>query len=125
MLVDPSVHWSCTDVLLTSNWYCPTKVRYQECSSSLNEPVVKSYSQSGGGSTTVTFREVYATPVQIRFQVSDSTVVPIPRDSLNLPFHKDDSAKEGLNRAVKFGIGFGVGIPVCALNMLHLLLQVC
>lgn len=71
--------------------------------------------QNNGELKVATLLEVYATPIQIRFKDTDSSVIPISTDAQNLPPPKDDNEQKSLSRAAKFGMGFGVGIPVSAL----------
>lgn len=54
-------------------------------------------------STEKTIYGVTASPIQIRYKASDSTVVPIATDSLKLP--KDHSLTTGSK------VGIGIGVP--------------
>jgi hypothetical protein len=63
---------------------------------------------------------VTASPIQIRFQSTDSDVVPIPTDSFNLPppptqeeleeEERQRKAGEGLSNGAKIGIGVGSAV---------------
>ena len=81
---------------------------YQDCRSLLNTPVVTNYTYDGTVSPT-TIRSVIATPIQIRFQITDSVVVPIPTASLDLP-----PVKTGLSKGAKAGIAVGVVVGAVA-----------
>jgi hypothetical protein len=63
-----------------------------------------------GISTRETAYEVTATPIQIRFRAAESTVVPVPTDSLSLP-------RGYLLTREKVGIGVGVLVAVGLLTM--------
>lgn len=82
-----------------------------ECSSSLNTYITASYTKSDGDLSIETFMAVSATPIQIRFRETDSSVVPIPTDSLKLPPPKTETE---LSQAAKYGIGFGVSFGTLA-----------
>ncbi|OJD21772.1 hypothetical protein ACJ73_06885 [Blastomyces percursus] len=58
---------------------------------------------SNEATTTRTARIVYVTPIQIRFQMTDSAVVPISTESLKLPY-----ALKPLPKGAKVGIAVGV-----------------
>ncbi|OAX85478.1 hypothetical protein ACJ72_00157 [Emergomyces africanus] len=77
------------------------------CKRYLNTPVALPY-PSNEATTTRTARIVYATPIQIRFQMTDSSVVPIPTESLKLPH-----ARKPLSKGAKAGIAIGVIAAVC------------
>ncbi|PGH01435.1 hypothetical protein GX51_05242 [Blastomyces parvus] len=72
------------------------------CKRYLNTPVALPF-PSNEATTTRTARIVYATPIQIRFQMTDSSVVPIPTESLKLPH-----ARKPLSKGAKAGIAVGV-----------------
>ncbi|KLJ12798.1 hypothetical protein EMPG_12202 [Blastomyces silverae] len=72
------------------------------CRRYLNTPVPLPF-PSNEATTTRTARIVYATPIQIRFQMTDSSVVPIPTASLKLPH-----ARKPLSTGAKAGIAVGV-----------------
>lgn len=61
--------------------------------------------------TTQTLRVVYATNIQIRYQASDSSVVPVPTEK-NLPPIGSGSNSAGK----KAGIAIGIIIGVCVLG---------
>jgi len=92
-----------------SNFDCPTVVDYAECSSLLNTPVETEYAYKTE-TFSATIRSVIATPIQIRFKATDSSVVPIPTDSFNLP-----PVRKGLSTGAKVGIGVGVGVGAVAI----------
>ncbi|PGH31156.1 hypothetical protein GX50_06083 [[Emmonsia] crescens] len=75
---------------------------HQLCKRRLNTPVALPY-PSNEATTTRTARIIYATPIQIRFQMTDSSVVPIPTESLKLPH-----ARKPLTKGTKAGIAIGV-----------------
>jgi len=82
------------------------------CSKSFNQPTRITYSDS----TISTQRDIYgvtATPIQIRFEASDSTVVPVPTESFKLP-----KPKKELDKREKAGIGIGVvaGVALLAIG---------
>ncbi|EQL29859.1 hypothetical protein BDFG_07549 [Blastomyces dermatitidis ATCC 26199] len=72
------------------------------CKRYLNTPVSLPFPPNEA-ITTRTARIVYATPIQIRFQMTDSSVVPIPTESLKLPH-----ARKPLSKGAKAGIAVGV-----------------
>lgn len=83
---------------------------YYQCQSLLNTYRTASYTDRHGTPTVETMRVVYATPIQIRFKATDSSVVPIPTASLNLP-----KAPVELSTGAKAGIGVGVSVAVIGL----------
>ncbi|OJD13637.1 hypothetical protein AJ78_05918 [Emergomyces pasteurianus Ep9510] len=72
------------------------------CKRYLNTPIALPF-PSNEATTTRTARIVYATPIQIRFQKTDSSVVPIPTESFKLPH-----ARKPLSKGAKTGIAIGV-----------------
>lgn len=99
------------------NFDCPTEVSYGVCASSLNSWRTADYTDISGETSTATFMDVQATPIQIRFRDSDSSVVPRPTDSLQLPPPMTEAEKarqRGLSTGAKAGIGVGVGVGVLA-----------
>ena len=63
--------------------------------------------------TLSTQRKIYgitASPIQIRFKAAQSTIVPVPTDSLSLP-------RRFLYTREKIGIGIGVPIAVALLTI--------
>ncbi|KEZ41307.1 hypothetical protein SAPIO_CDS7407 [Scedosporium apiospermum] len=114
--VCPSGYQACTlpttrqrEETTNLNFDCPTVVDYAECSSLLNTPVETEYAYKTE-TFSATIRSVIATPIQIRFKATDSSVVPIPTDSFNLP-----PVRKGLSTGAKVGIGVGVGVGAVAI----------
>jgi hypothetical protein len=75
----------------------------------LNNPQIITYVDSSL-STQETAYAVTATPIQIRFRAAESTIVPVPTDSLRLP-------RGYLLTREKVGIGVGVPLAVGLLTM--------
>lgn len=81
------------------------------CCKSFNQPTRITYSDS----TISTRRDVYgvtATPIQTRFEASDSTVVPARQSPFKLP-----KPKKELDKREKAGIGIGVMAGVALLSI--------
>ncbi|CAI4210785.1 unnamed protein product [Parascedosporium putredinis] len=93
-----------TNLCCPASFDCPTDIFYGECRSYINTPIPTNYTISGTVYSSA-MSIVYATPIQIRFQATDSGVVPIPTASFNLP-----GPRAGLSAAAKAGIGAGVSV---------------
>lgn len=97
----------CSQLKLITNTYSNFACYGQDyCISSLPTISTMTYTDS----TLSTESPVYAitaTPIQIRFRASESTVVPIATDSLKLPM-----PSRGLDTKEKVGIGIGVPVAV-------------
>jgi hypothetical protein len=65
-------------------------------------------------SVVTTVRAITATGIQIRFKASESSIVPIVTDSLNLPWD------HSLSKGAKVGIGLGVPAAVALVGFLWL-----
>jgi hypothetical protein len=72
--------------------------------SHLNTPVPYTYTYIDSSVGLLTHRFVLATPIQIRFQSTDSSVVPIPTDPTR-PLGQNE-----LSTAAKAGLGFGLSV---------------
>ncbi|RDL35128.1 uncharacterized protein BP5553_07059 [Venustampulla echinocandica] len=107
-----------TNLCCPSNFDCPTQVSYDICRSSLNTWRTAEYTDRNGATSIAKFMAVSATAIQIRFRQTDSSVVPIPTDSLKLPPPKTEAEKKaeaGLSSGARAGIGVGVSVGVIAL----------
>ncbi|KAJ6129572.1 hypothetical protein N7512_002352 [Penicillium capsulatum] len=97
----------------TTNICCPNGfecVGQDYCVKSFNTRSTMTYIDS----TLSTQRVVYgvtASPVQIRFKAAESTIVPVPTDSLKLP-----KERHPLDKRAKAGIGIGVVAGVVLLG---------
>lgn len=80
------------------------------CTRLLDNPQVLTHVDSTV-STQVTAYAITATPIQIRFRAAESTIVPVPTDSLRLP-------RGYLLTREKVGIGIGVPAAVALLTVL-------
>ncbi|EAS30068.3 uncharacterized protein CIMG_08814 [Coccidioides immitis RS] len=89
---------------------CPDNVEYPFCLSQLNTPTAVTTHTTGSTTRVQSEYLVFATPIQVRFQATDSSVVPIPTDSLNLP-----PPKKPLSKGAKAGIGIGVPVGMIGL----------
>ncbi|TPX22159.1 hypothetical protein DIZ76_014024 [Coccidioides immitis] len=85
-------------------------VEYPFCLSQLNTPTAVTTHTTGSTTRVQSEYLVFATPIQVRFQATDSSVVPIPTDSLNLP-----PPKKPLSKGAKAGIGIGVPVGMIGL----------
>lgn len=72
------------------------------CVKSFNTPSTITYTDSTL-STQQTVYGITASPIQIRFKASESTIVPVPTDSFKLP-----KEQHSLDKRAKAGIGIGV-----------------
>ncbi|CAI7571687.1 unnamed protein product [Penicillium pancosmium] len=108
----PSGYKACTlptetQRIVTTEICCPTGfdcVGQDLCSKTFNTPTHITYTDS----TVSTQRDVYgirATPIQIRFEASDSTAVPIPTESFKLPQYS--APKKELSKREKAAIVAG------------------
>ncbi|KAI9930047.1 hypothetical protein MW887_011857 [Aspergillus wentii] len=92
-----------TNLCCPTDFDCATRID-ADCKQSLNTRSTITYTDSG----TVTSRRIYAvtaTPIQIRFRAAESTIVPVPTESFNLP-------RGYLLTKEKVGIGIGVPVAV-------------
>lgn len=79
------------------------------CAKTLNSPTTITYS-AATISTQKAVWGITASPIQIRFQASDSTAVPVPTESFKLP-----KPKKELSTKEKAGIGIGAAAGVILL----------
>lgn len=111
--------------ILSRNYDCPTRADFGLCTSSLNTLLSVVFTDFNSEVRTRTWYDVKASPIQIRFQATDSDVVPIPTDSFNLPppptpeelereREEQRNAEQGggLSSGEKAGIGVGVTLGV-------------
>nr|KMM68543.1 hypothetical protein CPAG_04869 [Coccidioides posadasii RMSCC 3488] len=89
---------------------CPDNFEYPFCLSWLNTPTAVATHTTSSTTRVQSEYLVIATPIQVRFQATDSSVVPIPTDSLNLP-----PPKKPLSKGAKAGIG--IGVPVGTIGL--------
>ncbi|RHZ63420.1 uncharacterized protein CDV56_103606 [Aspergillus thermomutatus] len=115
--VCPSGYYGCTlptskQRQETTNLCCPEHfdcAGQHLCTRPLNNRQIITYVDSTV-STQATAYAVTATPIQIRFRAAESTIVPVPTDSLKLP-------RGYLLTREKVGIGIGVPVAVALLTM--------
>lgn len=109
-----------TSNTLSRHYDCPTRAGFGVCSSSLNTEIGFVFTDYYSEVKTRSWYAVTASPIQIRFQSTDSDVVPIPTDSFNLPppptqeeleeEERQRNAAKGLSNGAKIGIGVGSAV---------------
>ncbi|KAK2802382.1 hypothetical protein FQN50_007379 [Emmonsiellopsis sp. PD_5] len=99
-----------TNLCCPTNYACATNI-YGDCTSDLSTPKPIPYTSSGTTSTATKYH-VVATPIQIRFRAeSDSSVVPIPTASFDLPPPSDPMSR-GAMAGIAVGAAAGLWVVI-------------
>ncbi|KAK2746920.1 hypothetical protein FQN55_005406 [Onygenales sp. PD_40] len=99
-----------TNLCCPTNYDCATYI-YGDCTSDLPTPTSITYTSSGTTSTAVKYY-VLATPIQIRFRAeTDSSVVPIPTASFELPPPRDPM-RRGAMAGIAVGAAAGLWVVI-------------